>query len=305
MGDWEDKVEKDVNAGVLHHIAVEILKREEFPYNGCGAIKIVYPVYPFWLKKTDPGRKKPLVDSVREYRSAKRKFFDDITGILDNIKIRVVGSALMQPMCALNKTLFIRPYYVDAKYGLNATTNVLGDTLESTSTGMPNFRPDGSLDKGSGLGNGTGAWIEVSPEVWTGVRGKGGPGLEPDEVVYHEMVHAFRMMTGTIYRMPVNQGYENEEEFLAIVLTNIYMSEKKAPALRARHQPPNTALFEPDKFLDNSQNVNLPPIYLIERFRLNNPMLYAKFAAITKTSAAFNPVREFEVRRAAGAIKFK
>ena len=120
------------------------------------------------------------------------------------------------------------------------------------------------------------------------------------------MVHASRMMRGSSFTLPVNQGYGNEEEYLSVVLTNVYLSEKGQTVFRANHDfPPNRALLRPDKFLDNVQGVDLSPKVLIERFRLRTPDFYTAYAAIDATSAPFNPIREFDKRRLAGQIKFK
>ena len=312
MGDWEDKVVQDVKNGVPRGLIREVLSASTNKYGGCEGITIVYPDYPGWLKKTDPNRQEGISDSVKAYRRQRDKFIEDITKVLDGIKFYDAGAALMDPLCELSKELYIRPYTLFHAPAKNAVTGALGAsgigdqeaTLQGTSTGMPNYKSDGSLGSGGGLGKGTDTAIDVSPEMWSGGKDLGA-GTALDDVVFHEMVHAFRLMSGTFYQLPVNQGYDHEEEFLAIVLTNIYLSEKNAPALRARHQLPNTALLEREKFLDNVQKTDLTPIVLIERFRLSNPKLYRNFADITKKSAKFNPVREFDERRKAGRIKFK
>ena len=119
------------------------------------------------------------------------------------------------------------------------------------------------------------------------------------------MVHASRLMRGVAYFMPVNQGYDHEEEYLSVLMTNVYLSEKGQTTFRARHQLPNVPLRQEEKFLDNVQGVDMPPIYLIERFRLRTPSFYRDYANIPAASAKFNPIREFDQRRRAGKIKFK
>jgi hypothetical protein len=89
------------------------------------------------------------------------------------------------------------------------------------------------------------------------------------------------------------------------MLTNVFMSEKHQTDFRARHQLPNTKLLQPEKFLDNVQGVDLSPIVLIERFRLNNRKFYEAYAGIPATSAAFNPVREFAERKQAGTLRIR
>lgn len=46
-----------------------------------------------------------------------------------------------------------------------------------------------------------------------------------DEVLFHEMIHALRNMQGKTNHIPTDDsGYDNDEEFLAIVATNVYIS---------------------------------------------------------------------------------
>lgn len=64
------------------------------------------------------------------------------------------------------------------------------------------------------------------------------PGWGPDEVLFHEMVHAARMVGGDIDQVPLGGGYDDEEEYFGILVTNIYESEKGKPAqfLRKTHK---------------------------------------------------------------------
>jgi hypothetical protein len=63
------------------------------------------------------------------------------------------------------------------------------------------------------------------------------PFKEPDHVLFHELIHAHRAASGQLAKhetlMAGLSGYSNEEEFLAVVLTNIYISETKGKGLRA------------------------------------------------------------------------
>ena len=62
-------------------------------------------------------------------------------------------------------------------------------------------------------------------------------GKEPDQVLFHELIHAHRAAS---WLLPHHDkliaglsGYKDEEEFLAVVLTNIYISETKGKGMRA------------------------------------------------------------------------
>jgi hypothetical protein len=54
----------------------------------------------------------------------------------------------------------------------------------------------------------------------------------PDEILLHEMVHALRDMQGVTNPVPTRTlRYKNEEEFLALVITNVYISKQKGNTL--------------------------------------------------------------------------
>jgi len=137
-------------------------------------------------------------------------------------------------------------------------------------------------------------FVELSPEAFA--KGSpsrpSGPGMDPDEVLFHELVHATRQLAGVVYFMPVDQNYDNEEEYLAIMLSNIYIRNKnKGATLRADH---DSGIFvDPDHFLDNVQRVNLPPRTLLERFRLQQLLFFNDLAKIDLSVASFNPVWQY------------
>ena len=96
-----------------------------------------------------------------------------------------------------------------------------------------------------------------------GTAGIHGPALETDEVLFHELVHAARTINGVPgVGLEVNKGYTNEEEYTAIVLSNVYLSEKGKRNFRAGHGN-RAVLPDPAGFLNNAQNVNLSPRDLI------------------------------------------
>jgi hypothetical protein len=154
----------------------------------------------------------------------------------------------------------------------------------------------------TGTGRGSDAEIYFSPERLR----PGGPGFKADEVLFHEMVHAVRAIHGvstSTFRM--GGGYDNEEEFVAVVVTNVYLSEKKQTALRANHG--RGALRDPANFLDSP---DVPPPGargLLSIVRLNQPRFFASLAAIEPKEAAFNPLRQLadETAKAASAHEAK
>jgi hypothetical protein len=110
------------------------------------------------------------------------------------------------------------------------------------------------------------ALIRFNPQMWTPpqVAAAGfvsaakfvqAPGIRADEILLHEMVHGLRQMRGTTdMHKPVDYpNYDTVEEFMAIVVANVYRSEVKRPGLRMDHhgfQPLTAGLEDPQKFLD-------------------------------------------------------
>jgi hypothetical protein len=62
-------------------------------------------------------------------------------------------------------------------------------------------------------------------------KGYGVCASQDDEILLHEMVHALRDMQGLTNPVPTTLRYKNEEEFLAIVVANVYVSKKKGNKL--------------------------------------------------------------------------
>ncbi|MBI3407893.1 MAG: hypothetical protein HY040_06000 [Planctomycetes bacterium] len=102
----------------------------------------------------------------------------------------------------------------------------------------------------------------------------------------------------------MNKGYDNEEEYIEVVLTNIYISEKSPGASLAGDHGGFSKLQNPDAFLVNVQNVNLSPRLLIERFRQNQPSFYRRLAwAGTPQRPRFNPIRQYDDLWQSGQIQ--
>jgi hypothetical protein len=68
---------------------------------------------------------------------------------------------------------------------------------------------------------------------------------DKDYQLLHELVHAVREMRGQLQMVPtVNKEWDNQEEFFAILIANIYLSETGKRYLGASHHdfspPPRT-----------------------------------------------------------------
>src|SRR5262249_10137003 len=69
--------------------------------------------------------------------------------------------------------------------------------------------------------------VQSNPLSFVGAQGCKGPGLAADEVLVHELAHAWRAVNGTI------KWGSDMEEFFAMLIANIYMSEKGRGPLRS------------------------------------------------------------------------
>jgi hypothetical protein len=138
-----------------------------------------------------------------------------------------------------------------------------------------------------GKGTGSDSLIFLTPERLD----VSGPGGAPDETLFHELVHAVRDTQGvSAVGFSMKKGFDNAEEFAAIVATNVYLSEKKQTLLRANHG--SRVLHDPDKFLDSPR---VPPPGargLLTLFRLNQRRFFDALAKIDRKTAAFNPFRQ-------------
>src|SRR5262245_1968837 len=168
-----------------------------------------------------------------------------------------VGKILFADMEATKKKLVVKPYEGndDPVFGpCNAMTSAtspvdsapdgaganemipwykgLGDSIYTRDVDeRQETNPKGFV----GTGKGSNVVMQFSPEVIAAKSCYGGKsGSLPDEMFVHELVHVLRMMQGTRNPYPTkNPAYTNEEEFLAVVAANVYISEKGGKDLRA------------------------------------------------------------------------
>ena len=91
-----------------------------------------------------------------------------------------------------------------------------------------------------GTGAGTGAVVKYHPAMWQQMARNLGyiaPGFGAGEVLFHEMLHAMRMMHGKFLRTAVTEDahMDDFEEFCAILAANMYRSERGFHLMRLNH----------------------------------------------------------------------
>jgi hypothetical protein len=291
----------------------DLIDPDPVPFSQAPNILVAYPGFMQWLLDFDDHTPKQLTHdlhilrfALERYRQMKSGYEFRIKRELRMISARRTGNAILNEIRASSgRTVSIQPYLANDDDDYNADVEDRDDA-GATAKGMP------ILDKydrtiGSGSGEGSDVDLNFSPEIW-GVysesplqRGRyatpakpTGPASQPDEVLFHELVHSGRDLRGVSYTLAVTQHYGNEEEFLAVVITNIYLAEKGQVNLRDSHMG-HQVLAHPEKFLDNVQNVNPSPRRLLERFRGIQPCLFESLASINVEIAWFNPVQDYKV----------
>jgi hypothetical protein len=122
-------------------------------------------------------------------------------------------------------------------------------------------------------------------------------GLYWDEILFHELVHVFRRVSGKYSRLPVFGGlnkYTNSEEFVAVLLTNIYISDRSnkiKSGLRRNHKSFDALepkLAQPWGFFTSGQQA----FGLIQGFVTDNPGISRRIANDV-ASAPFNPIADY------------
>lgn len=287
--------------------------REEHQPN----IVISYLSFPIWLAKYDHALTRGMTVNLNSYRAQKTKHHADVRKQLDIIAgpddPTRTGQALFDEIGRSRYQVFILPWVfwnmtapgsldpaLFLKFGMNQT--MIGISSENATGAVKQLLMvdlDGMPDKQDAVddGNGTDAIINYTAHMFDSHAGAGtsgihGPALETDEVLFHELVHASRKLFGvTAAARKVNRGYSNEEEYLAVVLSNVYLSEKGKKIFRASHSS-LSALPDPEGFLNNAQYVNMEPRRLLANFKNKQPRFYRELARIPRRRARFNPVRE-------------
>lgn len=132
-----------------------------------------------------------------------KSYEERIRVTLNAIGNRSVGRVLFRSLCAA-VPVYVVPYTGDT---CNARTGQLTSDWKQ------------------------GIWIQYSPENWTYDNCGRYPGYRPVETLFHEMVHASRFTNyggfAGINLTPLDRMLDYEE-FLAVMLTNVFRSEEGA-----------------------------------------------------------------------------
>lgn len=92
-----------------------------------------------------------------------------------------------------------------------------------------------------GTGTGVNVRLYYHPGSWTSHDQLAGldtaaDNMQPDDVLFHELFHAYRAMKGLFEDIPTGDTWDYTEEFFAITATNVYVSENgRGGSLRGDH----------------------------------------------------------------------
>lgn len=228
------------------------------------------------------------------YRADKADYQSKVKSRLRQIKMRRSGVALFEEFNRLDNKgqwVTIVPYHHS---GTNAytETGIIG-SIHGTAKGVPVNYSNKNSPKGDG--EGASPDISFSPDMWTG-SAMAGPGNAPDEVLYHELVHATRLMNGLLDTKPMNGQYDNQEELLAVMLTNIYQSEKGQTVFRGNHSNGTMQGIPANSFLQNGAHLDIAPVTIIEMFRKGQQGFYSDLAKLP-APPNHNWIRQFDMRQ--------
>jgi hypothetical protein len=124
--------------------------------------------------------------------------------------------------------------------------------------------------------------------------------IDLDATLFHELVHSLRMSLGIISAVPTRTNqFVNEEEFLAIEMTNVYLSARDGKRAKLNHShvagdPGDPEWDDHATFVDEPDN----------DFVLRQHKGWSVFKELAKMkSIPFNPFYEFDQREKAAAAK--
>src|SRR5262249_22867075 len=124
------------------------------------------------------------------------------------------------------------------------------------------------------------------------------PDHGPLDLFLHELTHSLRHLRGQTECIPtVVPGYGNQEEFFAILVTNIFMSECGKTALRGDHTRTGVltgGLSTSEGFLGKGVTPSVEQYqnrWLVNWLAVEDPDLCLNIRNVT--TAPFNPIREY------------
>jgi hypothetical protein len=314
VADTTDELKAELRKlGKRQNQIIDLMYGKDEPVKDFPNITISFDGLSVWYFDQPFPQRQNVRAALQKFEIARSKYFPQIRSNLADVRKHVTGRAVLAEIArARTLKLNISPYRPSRDGDHNATARGLS-AKKSTLLGFKVRDSDGDPipSVGEGTGEGSRANVSFSPEMWgpNGTSNITGPSTLPDEVLLHELVHACRQMNGVEHSSAVSGGYENEEEWVAIHVANIFMSEKKQREFCGSHGVDDRKigkyvvgkkipiLPDPHRFLDNVQRISPPPTELLEKVRNRQRDMWNAIKDIPASSAAFNPIRDWEAKR--------
>ena len=269
-----------------------------------------------WLNCMVPAdRERTFHRLVLAYKTAAEQHQRSVEDCLKLFARKGSGRALLAELGRTNHVITVVPHWLyfmtlpDEGYSNASAAGIRrGQTFSHLTDGIDYDARD-ILAKGVRVGRtvGTGRGADVivyfSAGAFTDVIYKdyntGEPGNEPDEVLYHELSHATRIIRGKETHAAVTgrSNFPNTEEYFATVITNIYLSEKGsqlidkyAPDSQLHAMKGWSVMTDPSGFYGNNDHLSIPPSRLMDEFKRTQREFYRDLA-ILPIPPWFNPVR--------------
>lgn len=230
---------------------------------------------------------------------------------LGRIESSFTGRVLLSGIKNTGKPIRIIPWDDDTR--CNATASPTDYRAATPSNqyilkGGNSFQPAGEpslfrsllnlpLDPAKGSGTGSGAVVRFTPGMFGfGAKGAcsqyaGMAGASPSQVLFHELAHAYRAARGAFYPRPTigtSTGYDNIEEFFAIVLSNVLTTDPTFSTanrtLRADHH--GFQALPPSQSTSAGFVANMPNRNKMRELILSEPSLVQQLQGCKST---FNP----------------
>lgn len=270
-----------LNEGELNQL------RRDHTENYSRNIRITVPSFLAWVKFIDRsvGGYDDWRGKVDQYRRYVRGYVMNITALLSGISGLDTGQAVLRKFDGISFSVTISPESWN-KFKLGVTMPARARDQRDVVAAHEWVRDDSDE---VGTGKGADALIQLSPEAYAY---SDLPGFTPDEALLHELVHAAFMVHGRLTKDRVNRGFLDEAEWFAILIANIYRSQKRKHDLLGSHEWREIVLNDTDNFLDNKK-LHPSPRYLLDRLKFLAPILFDDIASIPVVKAKFNPIREY------------
>ncbi|HEY2866139.1 MAG TPA: M91 family zinc metallopeptidase [Pyrinomonadaceae bacterium] len=226
----------------------------------------------------------------------------EVEKVLQLVNTTQAGKTLFRHINSKSNYMLIQPYVPTKKEPVNAF-----ETGRNEADGAPaGYVADsvkfkipfvGTVDFPTVIGTGRGTIVDVNyhPATWYEVaKRRGGhiaPGDGPGEVLFHEMTHGLRELSGRMqYRDQVTgePQMDSIEEFYAIMAANVYRSDRGFKLLRADHwgsKKIEGALIYQSAYYEHYKTY-------IDKWFLEQRAFCLDMARVT---AQFNPFREAAV----------